>query len=90
MTPDQINAVFELVGALFICLSIRELWIDKIVRGVSLVPITFFALWGFWNLYFYPSVDAWYSFLAGLFMVAANAVWLAQMVFYISRERRGF
>ncbi len=68
-------------------MSIRRLWIDKLVRGVSLVPIAFFASWGFWNLYFYPSMDAWWSFLAGLFMVLANAAWLLQMGFYIGREK---
>ncbi len=87
MTPDQGNAIFEFVGALLICLSIRRLWHDKIVRGVSLVPVTFFATWGFWNLYFYPANALWWSFVAGLVMVTANGIWLLQMGFYVGREK---
>lgn len=86
MTPDQINAFFEFVGAMFICLSIRRLYIDKKVRGVSVIPITFFAFWGWWNLYFYPVNELWWSFTAGLFMVAANTVWLGQMGYYVGYE----
>jgi len=88
VTPDIANGIFEFVGALFICLSIRRLYLDKKVRGVSVVPITFFALWGWWNLYFYPSQGLWWSFLAGLFMVTANSVWLLQMGFYVLTERK--
>lgn len=83
---DQINAFFEFVGALLICFSIRRMAVDKQVRGVSLVPTTFFATWGFWNLFFYPHLHQWWSFGAGLFMVTVNAIWLVQMMYYVGRE----
>ncbi len=86
MTPDQINAAFEFIGSIFICLSIRRLYLDKSVRGVSMVPVTFFSFWAFWNLYFYPANELWWSFSAGLVMVVANGAWLCQMGYYVARE----
>lgn len=83
MTPDQINAVYEFVGALLICLSIRRLAIDGEVKGVSLWPVTFFATWGFWNLFYYPYLSQWWSFAGGLLMVTTNSIWLLQMAYFI-------
>jgi hypothetical protein len=60
------------------------------VRGVHWAPILFFLSLGFWNLYFYPAVGAWYSFFAGINVVASNAVWWGQMVYYMWRERKGY
>lgn len=80
--PDVINGCFELIGGLLICLSIRKLFHDKIVRGVSAWPVTFFAMWGYWNLFFYPNLDQWFSFTGGLVIVTANTVWVGQMLWY--------
>lgn len=86
---DAINGFFELLGALLICLSIRRLYRDRSIRGVSTIPTAFFALWGWWNLLFYPAVGAWWSFYGGLFMVAANSVWLLQMGYFTINEKYG-
>lgn len=83
MLPDLINGTFEFIGALLICLSIRRLWLDGQVKGVSVVPVTFFASWGFWNLFFYPHLEQWLSFWGGVAMVLANSVWLIQMGYII-------
>jgi hypothetical protein len=82
-TPDMINGAFELAGALLICMSIRRLHLDGQVKGVSVIPITFFALWGLWNLFFYPHLGQWWSFWGGVAMVVTNTIWLLQMVYVI-------
>ena len=57
---DLVNGAFEMLGGFFILLSIIRLWRDKKVRGVSVVHVAFFWLWGVWNVYFYPSLgQAW-------------------------------
>lgn len=89
MIPDIINAVFEMVSGLLIWLSVAKLYRDKIVRGVHLAPIGWFLLWGFWNLFYYPHLNQWWSFFAGINVVAANGVWWVQMLYYLRRERRG-
>jgi len=84
---DAVNGCFECVGGLLLWLNVRRLYRDKVFKGVSVVPTAFFMAWGYWNLYFYPAVDAPLSFFGGLVIVAANTVWLGQMVYY--RKRRG-
>ncbi len=86
--PDLVNGAFELLGSAFILLSVRKLYQDKLVRGVHWMGVAFFASWGYWNLYFYPYLDQWVSFAGGLAIVAANTVWLGQMVYYILAEQR--
>jgi len=88
MIPDLINGAFELSGSLFISLSILKLYRDKRVRGVHYLCVGFFMFWGLWNLYYYPHLDQWLSFIGGLFVVATNALWLGQIIYYLSKERR--
>jgi hypothetical protein len=82
MTPDQINAIFEFVSALFIGINVWRLYKDKRVAGVSLWPTAFFASWGLWNLYFYPALNQWWSFGAGIGIVIVNVLWLGMAVYY--------
>ena len=86
--PDAINGTFEAMGAFFILLSVRKLYRDKRVRGVSWVHAGFFATWGYWNLYYYPYLDQWLSFWGGVGIVLANSIWLGQLIYYTIRERR--
>lgn len=82
MTPDIINGIYEFFGALLLTMSCWRLYRDKEMRGFSPVPTLFFATWGYWNLYFYPSLDQWWSFYGGIAMVLVNSFWLAQMAYY--------
>jgi hypothetical protein len=86
--PDVINGCFEGSGGIFIAMSIRRLYIDKLVRGVSWVPVTFFAVWGYWNLFYYPHLDQWVSFVGGLGIVTTNTIWVGQIIYYLWREPR--
>ena len=86
MTPDMMNAVFELGGGFVTLASVRKLHHDMIVRGVHWLPVGFFSAWGLWNLYYYPTLDQWYSFAGGVWLVTVNLIWLAQMIYYIRRE----
>lgn len=85
--PDIINGAFEAAGGFFIWLSIRKLYLEKLVRGVSWVHVAFFSSWGYWNLYFYPHLGQWMSFAGGALLVTANTIWLLQIAFYLSKER---
>ena len=82
-TPDLINASFEALGAFAALGNIRRLLIDKQVHGVSTMSTTFFLLWGFWNMYYYPNLGQWASFYGGLALVLTNVWRVALMVYYI-------
>lgn len=86
--PDAINGSFEALAGLMIGNHCRTLYRDKQVRGVSLLSTCFFAAWGIWNLYYYPHLGQIISFLGGLSVSTANAVWIGMMIYYRKREAR--
>ncbi len=82
LPTDQINAAFEVAGAVFMLLNIRRLLIDKKLAGVSIIPTVVYSFWGLWNLYFYPAVGQVLSFYAGIGIFVANLIWIALAVYY--------
>ena len=80
---DVFNGAFEFLGAPFIFMSVLKLHKDKEVKGVSWTHVAFFSSWGLWNLYFYPFMGAWFSFLGGVALVLVNITWLLQLIYYI-------
>lgn len=82
MSPDSINGLFELLGAGAIWLSVRKLREDKKVRGFHWGQLGFFTSWGIWNLYYYPHLDQWLSFVGGLAVVGVNITYLAHIYMY--------
>jgi hypothetical protein len=75
-TNDIINGSFELVGGVASWINVYKLYQDKAVRGVYWPAMFFFAAWGFWNMYYYPTLDQTFSFIGGAFMSLANAAWV--------------
>jgi hypothetical protein len=75
--------LFEAFGAICLTANVRAIRRDRSVRGVDWRVTTFFTMWGIWNLYYYPSLDQWWSFTGGLLVVTINTVWL----FYAWRYR---
>lgn len=85
---DVVNGAFEMLGGLFIALSIAKLRRDKKVAGVSWLHMGFFTCWGFWNLWFYPSVGCWISTIGGVGVVGTNTVYLVMLLWYGRRTAR--
>lgn len=80
--PDLINGAFELLGGLALWQNVKRIRADKQIKGVNWQVTLFFTSWGFWNLFYYPSLDQWFSFAGGLNIVAANCWWLFYAVKY--------
>ena len=91
MTPDMINGLFEAVGGALVLNHCRAVLRDKAVAGVSIFSTAVFSLWGFWNLFYYPHLDQWYSFAGGLVIVTANCLWVYLLMKYrlAGRARHG-
>lgn len=83
MSTDLINGLWELGGALLLCLNIRTLHRDKEVRGFSPWVLGFFTTWGVWNCYFYPANGLPLSFAGGALLALANLVYVGQVVYYV-------
>jgi len=86
---DAINGAFEILGALFVYLSIRQLYSDKMVRGVHWAAVAYFSTWGAWNLYYYPSLDQWASFFGAIAICSANTIYLGMIFYYLWKEKYG-
>lgn len=81
--PDLINGIFETFGGLLLLFSVYKAYKDKKIMGVSVIPVAFFASWGMWNLWFYPSQELMFSFYGGILLVAVNIVWIVQIFYYM-------
>ena len=86
MLPDLINGLFESLAGLMVLNHCRVLYEHKETRGVSILSSAFFTAWGFWNLYYYPTLGQTLSFYGGIMVVAANMVYVGMMVFYRKKE----
>lgn len=83
MIIDLINGCFEATGAVMCFLNVRRLYRDKKVAGVMWQVQAFFTAWGIWNLYYYPSLGQWFSFIGGSALVTFNGAWVAGALYYI-------
>jgi hypothetical protein len=83
---DLVNGLFECCSGFFCWINIFKLIKDKELKGVSWIPLSFFTLWGFWNLFYYPSLNQTLSFIGGISIVIANVVWLS-LVFYYKKKK---
>lgn len=81
-TPDLCNAAFEFWGSVMTWMNVRRVIHDQGYAGIHLPAIVFFFTWGVWNLFYYPHLGQWWSFLAGCSLVLANLAWVTQMVRY--------
>lgn len=79
---DLGNGFFEGGGSVLMWLNIRRLLADKQVQGVSLVPAMFWTVWGYWNLFYYPHLHQWLSFVGGIGVVLANSIWVVLALHY--------
>jgi hypothetical protein len=82
MSPDVVNAAFEMCGAVFTFKNTLRVIQDRGYAGIYLPAIVFFFSWGGWNLYYYPSLGQWWSFGAGAALFLANLTWITAMAYY--------
>ena len=87
--PDLVNGCFGVLAGFMVFLHCIKLYKDKMVKGVSLTACIFFTSWGFWNLYYYPHLNQWFSFIGGLLTVSVNTLWVSMMIYYITKKKRG-
>lgn len=80
MTPDLINGLFECFGGALIWLNVRALARDREVKGVDWRVMFFFTAWGLWNMFYYPHLGQWASFVGGLVIAAGNVAWVVLVI----------
>jgi len=83
--PDIINGSFEMFGGLFVFMSVIKILHDKCAMGISWLTIGYFALWGFWNLYYYPHLGQTFSFYGGIGVAISNTIYVILIIWYSRR-----
>lgn len=79
---DGINATFETTGGIFMLANCIRVHKDKQVKGISLVSAMFFCTWGYWNMFYYPSLSQPLSTIGAIIMAFFNTVWISQALYY--------
>lgn len=82
ITPDHINAFFECSGLFFVFPSIIALYRTKSAEAISLWTVFFFTSWGFWNMWYYPSLGQFWSGVGAYGVAGANSIWLGLIIYY--------
>lgn len=85
--PDLSNGIFEFIGSIAIWANVVALHRDKEVRGSRWEMMIFFSSWGYWNLYYYPHLNQWFSFTGGCSLALANTAWTVLAAYYVTRRR---
>jgi len=85
---DFINAGFELGGSIVAWSSVFKILRDKDVKGIYWQGVLFFSAWGYWNIFYYPSLGQWLSGVAGMILAMGNSAWVILAIHYISKKRR--
>ena len=75
-------------GGVLCWMNVRQLLRDYQIRGIYWPVQAFFAAWGWWNLFYYPSLGQWVSFAGGIITVLANTTWVI-LALKIHKENRG-
>jgi len=86
---DIVNGFFEFFGGLLVILNIKAILKHKTLKGVHPIPTLYFTLWGVWNLFYYPSLGQWYSFVGGSLVVVLNLVWLLCIIKVKKEDKNG-
>ncbi len=84
--PDIINGSFETAAGFAVLHHCFKLYEHKQARGLSIPAVLFFTVWGLWNLFYYPHLDQFWSFVGGIFITIANIGYLVMLAHY-SRHR---
>lgn len=90
MEADGVNAMFEALAALMVANHCRVLLRERCVRGVSLLSVLFFTLWGAWNLHYYPALGQSLSGACAGLVTLANAIYLGLAVYFRRTARRPY
>lgn len=85
-TPDIVNGAFELLGGGLCWMNVKRLMQQKYISGVYWPVQAFFALWGFWNLFYYPHLGQWVSFAGGIILVVGNTIWVILAIHYMRKH----
>lgn len=85
ISPDTINGLFQLGGAVVELYDVYLLRRDKVVRGIHYSTVAFFMVWAIWSLAYYYMIHQWFSLTGACVLTAASLWWLELLIKYRRR-----
>lgn len=76
MSGDLINGIFEALGGAAVWWNVRTILRQKRYAGFSPATTIFFASWGLWNLWYYPSLGQIWSLFGGIIICVGNLAYI--------------
>lgn len=68
-------------------MNVREIYLDKQLKGVNRWSMFFFTAWAFWNLFYYLHLSQWFSLWAGMPLALADAAWFILLWKYRKNDK---
>lgn len=82
MNSDLVNGIIEFVGGCFLWLNVWRITKDKDIKGIHWGSVMFWTAFGSWNIYYYPSINQWFSFYGSIFVFLGNTTWVILCFYY--------
>ena len=83
---DVINSMFCVGAGLLVWLNVKKLYTDKLVLGYNWKVQAFFAAFGYWHLYYFFTLEQWFTLFAGCLLTAGNSTWVVMAIYYQRRN----
>lgn len=88
MSADLANGLWEAAGSLVGLLASLQVLRDRRVEGTRWWLPLFFWSWCAWNLWYYPAIDQWWSFLGACLMFLSNGTYACLLWWFRRHPRR--
>lgn len=85
---DGVNGTYEALGGLFLLQNCFRIHKDKEVKGISILSTIFFCSWGYWNLFYYTSLEQWFSLCGAILIMLTNTWWVSAAVYYTLKNKK--
>lgn len=82
ITFDAINSLVLVGGAVLSVLNVKQVIVDRSVKGLHLLPTLYFIVWGYWNIAFFYNMHSTLSMIGAIILSTVNTVWLGYMLYY--------
>jgi hypothetical protein len=84
---DVITSLFQFGAVVFLLDNIRAIIRDKDLKGVSILMIVFFTVWGYWGIFMFYVLQQPLSMWTNIGIAVAYTIWFLLAVFYKSKKQ---
>ncbi len=80
MSVEIFEGIFYVGGAVLSWMNVRQLYLDRVLKGVHGFTPFFFTVFSLWSLLSNPLHSAWLVHYASITMLLGSLIWLALLL----------